>query len=319
MKHSLSRIGLAAALSLTALAASAQSNVTLYGRVNLTVENQKAGSDGSKTVLQNNSSRWGVRGSEDLGGGLKAGFNLESGWAADTGVAAATFFGRRSEVNLSGGFGTLRLGRYFSEAYFATADYVSNHNHDTGTSSDAFYAYLGRDANKIAYRLPEFAKDLSIEGAVLLHEGVTGQKNNYDFAVNYSVGGLQLGLGYELADTTTTKKNQVALRAFYSAGPFGFGGYVQRDKNAFGAGNRTNVRLSAMYTLDLSEFHVNVGSAGDTGNIADSDARQYTLGYNYLLSKRTKVYGFVTKIDDGKAGLYGGDFKSFAVGVRHNF
>ncbi len=74
-----------------------------------------------------------------------------------------------------------------------------------------------------------------------------------------------------------------------------------------------------MYTMDLSEFHVNVGSAGDTGNIKDSSARQYTLAYNYLLSKRTKVYTFITKVDDSKAGLYGGDFRSFAVGVRHNF
>jgi predicted porin len=74
-----------------------------------------------------------------------------------------------------------------------------------------------------------------------------------------------------------------------------------------------------MYTVDLSEFHVNAGFAGETGNIGDSKARQYTLAYNYLLSKRTKVYTFVTKIDDGKAGLYGGDFRSFAVGLRHNF
>ncbi len=318
MNMPFTRIGLAAALSLTAIAASAQSNVTLYGRVNLSVESQKVG-DATRTVLQNNSSRWGLRGSEDLGGGLKAGFNLESGFAADTGTSASTFFGRRSEVNLSGGFGTLRMGRFFSEAYFATADYVSNHNHDTGTSADALYAYLGRDANKIAYRLPDFAKDLSIEGAVLLHEGVAGQKNNYDFAVNYATGGLQLGLGYELADTQTTKKNQAAFRAYYTTGPFGFGGYVQRDKNAFGTGSRTNVRLSAMYTMDLSEFHINVGSAGDTGSIKDSSARQYTLAYNYLLSKRTKVYTFITKVDDNKAGLYGGDFRSFAVGVRHNF
>lgn len=323
MNQQVIRFGVAAVLSAAAMAASAQSNVTLYGRVNLSVESQKIGNGGNTTVLQNNSSRWGVRGSEDMGGGLKAGFNLESGFAADTGTSNAVFFGRRSEVNLSGGFGTLRLGRFFSEAYFATADYVSNHNHDTGTSSDALYAYLGRDGNKIAYRAPEFTKDLSIEGAVSLHEGaVSGtvkQKNNFDFAINYGAGPLALGLGYEKADTSAVKKDQVAVRAFYSAGPLGFGGYIQRDKNAFGAGNRTNVRLSAMYTVDLSEFHINAGFAGETGNIANSKARQYTLAYNYLLSKRTKIYSFVTKVDDGKAGLYGGDFRSFAVGLRHNF
>jgi hypothetical protein len=65
----------------------------------------------------------------------------------DTGVSASPFFGRQSEVNLSGAFGTVRLGRWISESYFATADYVSMHNHDTGSSSDALYAYWFSFAN----------------------------------------------------------------------------------------------------------------------------------------------------------------------------
>ena len=313
------RAGVAAGLALTGGVAAAQSSATVYGRLNVTIENQKIGSDEAKWVEQNNSSRIGFKGSEDLGGGLKAGFQIEHGFSPDTGVAAGTFWGRQSEVNLSSSFGTVRLGNFTSEAYYATADYVSMHNHDTGRSSDALYAYLGRNGNKVAYRLPGFVKDLSVEASVSLSEGAANQEKNYDVAVNYAIGGLQLGLGYEKADTTTTTKDQVAVRAAYTAGPVTVGGYVQRDKNAFGAGNRTNVRLAGMYALGSSEFHLNVGSAGDTGSVADSSAKQFTLGYNYNLSKRTKVYGFYTKLDDSTAGLYGGDFKSFALGLRHNF
>ena len=106
-------------------AAMAQSSVTLYGRVNTTVERQKLG-DVSSTGMFNNSSRFGFKGTEDLGGGLKAGFQLESGFNSDTGAAASTFFGRQSEVNLSGNFGMVRLGNFFAESYYATADYVSS-------------------------------------------------------------------------------------------------------------------------------------------------------------------------------------------------
>jgi predicted porin len=304
--------------AVAATSAQAQSAVTIYGRLNATVERQKLGDGSTRTVLQNNSSRIGFKGTEDLGGGLKAGFQLEHGFNVDTGVPSQgnSYWARQSEVNVGGGFGTLRLGNFTSEAYYATADYISNHNHDTGTSSDAFYAYLGRNINKIAYRAPALGP-VTLEGAVSLHEQTTGGKNTYDLAANYQAGPLHLGAGYEKND----KANQFALRVFYELGDFGLGAYYQRDEDGFGAGlgKRNNIRLSAMYTLGLSEFHLNVGRAGDYSNTPgrDTSARQGTLGYNYKLSKRTKVYGFYTKVDD-KGTLYG-DFSSFAVGVRHNF
>lgn len=305
-------------LSLVALlavagVAQAQSSVTIYGRMNLSVESQKTDA-GSKTVLQNNSSRWGLKGSEDMGGGLKAGFQLESGVSADTGAAAANYWGRQAEVNLSGGFGTLRLGNFTSEAYYATADYISNHNHDTGTSSDALYAYVGRNNNKIAYRLPELAKGMSLEFATSLKE--TAANNSFDAAWNYTVGALQLGAGYEKNGDAT----QATVRAFYMAGNVGFGGYWQRDDDAWGVnGSRNNLRLVGMVVSGANEFHLNVGRAGKVGNVNDSDALQYTLGFNHNLSKRTKLYAFFTKVDDSSAKVYGGDFRSLAAGLRHNF
>ena len=304
----------AALATLATSAAMAQSSVNIYGRFNVTVESQD--SNGVKTkVLQNNSSRIGFKGTEDLGGGLKAGFILEHGFNADTGTPSGAFWGRQSEVNLSGGFGMLRLGRYTSEAYFATSDYIGMHNHETGTSSDALYAYIGRDTNKLAYRTPEFVKGLSIEGAISLAEGAAGATRSYDAAVNYQLGALHLGLGYE----KNGNAKQAAISGLYEMGSFVVGGMVQRDTDAYGSGNRTNFRLSGAYMMGSSEFHLNVGKAGDYSKQTQSGAKQYTLGYNYNLSKRTKVYGFYTKIDAERFTGYASDFSSLAVGVRHNF
>ena len=313
----------------------AQSSVTLYGRVNTTVERQKDG-DVTKTGMFDNSSRFGFKGVEDLGGGLKAGFVLESGFDSSNGAGASSTgglnFGRQSEVNLSGAFGTVRLGNFFPGSYFATADYVSMHNHDTGSSSDALYydpVWFGAlgTANKIAYRTPSFG-GLTVEGAMSFHENNAPSKYGYDLAANYNLGALALGAGYSQVDDD----KQLGLRALYTFGQFVVGGYYQRnDENV--AGSRNNFRLAGAYNVGASEFHVNVGRANSWSNRADSAATQFTLGYNYNLSKRTKVYTYYTRVNNDANATYGygfngtlaagqapgKDFSSFAVGVRHNF
>ena len=82
-------IALAVLATLASGAALAQSSVTLYGRLNVTAERQKVGSD-TQTVLEDNYSRIGFKGEEDLGGGLKAGFWLEGEFDADTGLGSAS-------------------------------------------------------------------------------------------------------------------------------------------------------------------------------------------------------------------------------------
>ena len=315
---------LVAALSaLTAGTAFAQSSVTIYGRFNETAERITVNGVSTKQLV-NNASRIGFRGTEDLGGGLRAGFTLEHGFSPDTGTpSSSAFWSRQSEVNLGGAFGTIRAGRFTSEAYYATADYVSMHNHDTGDSSDALYAYIGRNTNKIAYRLPTVAKGLSAEVAVSAGEGVVGQGRTWDGALNYQVGALALGAGYEKNGAA----NQFAVRALYDLGSFAFGGYIQRDKSGLNPtgnwGSRTNIRLAGAYILGASEFHLNVGKAGDYGNVKNSAGKQFTLGYNYNLSKRTKVYTYYTKTTDNGPHIYSGSTdgarSALAFGLRHNF
>ena len=201
-------------------------------------------------------------------------------------------------------------------AYLATADYVSMHNHDTGSSSDALFGGFqlpARQSNSISYTTPSFS-GLTVEVAQSLRENVAGAQNQTDIAANYDAGPLHLGAGYQKFGDNKL----LALRALYEFGAVTLGGYYERDDFVI-QGDRNNFRVAAMYTLGASEFHANVGSAGKFSKVADSKAQQYTLGYNYNLSKRTKVYGYVTRVNDSAAGIYGGDFNSTAVGIRHNF
>jgi predicted porin len=312
-----SKFALAALAVLAAGSAAAQSNVTIFGRFNTSIERVKP-EDGSATgQMVNNASRLGFRGVEDLGGGLKAGFVLEHGFNSDNGAQSQTaFWARQSELNLTSNSGMLRLGNFTSEAYYATADYISLHNHDTGNSADTLYAYVSRNTDKIAYRTPEIIGGLTVEAAASLKEA--GDDYSYDAAANYNMGPLQLGAGW----AKTGPSRQLAVRALYAMGPFVFGGYIQRDKDGWGEGlgNRNTFRLSGMYAVGASEFHANIGRAGSYGDLDDSSAVQYTLAYNYNLSKRTKLYTFYTRTDakDGSAALYG-DFSSLAAGIRHNF
>ena len=338
----MTRIALAALAVMGATTAMAQSSVTLYGRINTTIESQKLSGQSSVAGMHNNASRWGVRGTEDLGGGLKAGFVLESGFNSDDGQGTpkgGMTFKRQSEVNLSGGFGMIRLGNFFPESYFASADYVSMHNHDTGSSSDALYQdpnWMGASVggqgapegvasglgtgNKVAYRTPSMS-GFWAEGSVSMHEKADGtnKKNGYDLAANYNNGPLALGAGYSYWNSNW----QASLRGLYSIGAVTFGGYYQRNDETF-MGTRNNFRLSAMYTMGASEFHANVGRANSWSTRSGSSATQYTLGYNYNLSKRTKVYGYYTKVNNSANAIYatgkaGVDFSSVAVGIRHNF
>jgi predicted porin len=306
-------------------AALAQSSVTVYGRLNTSLEHQKnIGAAGTQEVMQNNASRLGFKGTEDLGGGLKADFFLEHRFNSDTGTTTGDFWAGDAFVGLSGGFGNIRLGRLTSAAYYATADYVSMHNHDTGTSEDKLYTYLSQNKNTISYATPSFGGFVG-EASVSAGEGGPKALKVLNLAGNFDSGPLHLGVGYERNDAET-KDQQFAIRGLYELGAFTFGGYYQRSevndlkRNAF--------RLSGMYTFGASELHLNYGWAGKWSGTSGTKAQQATIAYNYNLSKRTKVYAFYTKVDNGVNLSYFGalsatgrvlDPSSFAVGVRHNF
>ncbi|MFT4174704.1 MAG: porin [Rhodocyclaceae bacterium] len=309
--------------------AQSPNNVQVYGRINLSYESQSAG--GHLNAMQDNASRWGIIGDEEIAPGVGAIFNLEQGFGADNGVAKTkqSSFDRESWVGLrSDKLGTLRMGATTSPVYYASADYVSMHNHDTGTSSDAFFGFDatgGHLTNMTAYKTPAFA-DATIEVAYALAEQ-TNNRSVVNVAFNQDIKALHIGAGYAqskakgLPNTTDTMYVVRALYEFNDA--WALGGYYEYDKYDQ-EGRRNNFRGALKYSIGASEFHLNYGYTNGFSNIQDSSAQQFTLGYNYNLSKRTKLYAFYTRVDNDTNATYnvdeaGVNFASFAVGLRHNF
>ena len=340
MKKSLVLTAIAATLAAPAFA---QSSVTIYGRLNVSMESYKAGSASKRDwQQQDNSSRIGFAGEEDLGGGNKAIFRIESGFDASTGqnntYGTGSFWARESTVGLQTRYGTLKLGNLGignNEAYHATADYVSWVNHDTGRTSDYLYGgpiYASQGLqNSVSYNTPDLN---GFVGWVQTAEAYGGTNSKpISLAGYYDRGALHLGAGYEkLGDNKS-----IAVRANYDLGAFGIGGYfdhVSGDTAAVTGDREYNTwRLAGMYTLGANEFHLNYGGTNNVkvdGVDTQKKAWQVTVGYNYNLSKRTKVYAFATKLHDD-AGSFStvvsndagtkatGGFNDFGVGVRHNF
>lgn len=326
------KLVLAAALaSAFAGSAFAQSSVTLYGRINTSVEFQDNESV-DKTVMNNVASRWGLRGSEDLGGGTSAFFQLESGFASDTGAGAGGF-GRDAFVGIkSASLGQIKLGTIgLGALYSNTIDWIGVFNHDTGIAAeDNIYALVAGFNNAIEYTSPAFGP-VTFAATATLGEGTTNK--TYEGVVAYDDGPLHVAAGFS---QTKDPADQKVIEGFSAAASYGFGpfllGLAYDNVKVPVLGKRDSVTFTGMYTVGASEFHLSAGWAGEYDNAPSSDALQYTLGYNYNLSKRTKVYAFYYAIDNNDLvynerasvasqvpALANATFSSLGVGIRHNF
>lgn len=339
------RTTLAALTGASACAVSAQSSqLTIYGRINHSLERQTVG-DRSVNAMVSNTSRIGFHGREDLGRGHYAGFLLEGGLHSDTGAgmrsAGGFAFNRKSFVYLGGDYGMVKMGFISGSSYDFVADYgvLDQPNHDTGTTADALYYDLRRGENSVVYTTPKW-QGLTVEAAVSLHERSDrlepSQKNMVDVSANWVRGNWSIGAGF----TDRADNHQSALRVQYSAGNFQIGAYYQRVHDAAwgiacntygrGCGQRDSARITAMYTLaPAQQWVLSVGGTGDWSRQAHSSARQLTLGYNLNLSRRTKVYALYTRIHNDANTRYGYAFqggvgygqnaRSMGVGLRHAF
>ena len=356
MKTKVLVLSLLAAFAGTAAAQSTQ--VEIYGRINTSVEVQSTTGESNTIGLVNDSSRWGIKGSEDLGNGMNAFFQLESGFASDTGRLSNNggIFNREAFMGLGTKLGTVRFGRITSPVYFASADYISLHNHDTGNSSDALFGFAAtgvNNNNSVTYKTPSFANGdievaYSFNANATEQPGASNNQRNVQVAYNATFGALQVGAGVAQmldadvkapgAPTQDGPKNRSAVvRALYEVGPFILAGYYEYAKlyvpSVDDDRSRNTLRLVGAYLVGNNEFHVNVGRAGDFDGLDKSGATQWTVGYNYNLSKRTRVYTFYTKISqDDNTNYYlgsdygwgvnsrlGASYSSYGLGLRHNF
>jgi predicted porin len=293
-------------------AAMAQSSVTLYGVADAAIV-KTTGQDAvlaSSSGMNNGTSRWGVRGVEDLGGGMKAGFNFEAGLSLNdgsTGQSGGNYFSRAAYMNLMGGFGELRLGRTLNPSFYAAAAWELTGTANYSAAVGQFGSVLGgiRNSSQIAYTTPNFGGVSATLGYIL--KGNNGGNAKTDLNVIYKAGPLAAALGYNKVSGAADDNWHVG--ANYNFGGFKIAGsYVDPadttavDSKGFTIGASTMVGPVAL-TLDI---------ARDTG-FKDTDV---LLEAKYPLSKRTFAYAAFLRNGKGKTV---DNVNNVGLGIRHNF
>ena len=352
MKKSL--IALAA---LAATSAFAQSSVTLYGRAEAgidlgfrttvdstnttvivgpgaSVTNTNLGRAVSKPGFRISdgdnqgqaSSRFGLRGSEDLGGGLRANFVLESGLTLDdgaVGTGGGNFFSQAAWVGFSGGFGEVRLGRQVLGSFDVYAGGLSA-AWGSGLYEVGATIVQGTDvraSNAIQYRSPDFG---GISGTVSLIAPEVNRststppastnasnKTGVDLSLAYAAGPLYLGVGYNKQNTTASTNNGLV-------GPL--------NVTTSSSGPRTDYTLSAAYDFGVVQPFFNytnrkdratsttitggvvtaIGGTTLNGSGENTNSRQYALGLKVPVGNATLLTSFGTHKTTGAATLLGG-------------
>jgi predicted porin len=291
----------------------------------------------------NNTSRFGVKGVEDLGNGLTAGFQLESGLSPDTGSQsdAGRFWNRRSTVSLLGAFGELRLGRDYAVTYLGYEDYdvwsdigissVGKFDSSLGTARDTAV----RADNQIVYFTPGLG---GLYGRLALApgEGVVGKKY-FAGRAGYAASPVDLSVSY--GQTTVApvagddKFKTLNVGASYDFGPAKLSGYLTQSK---AAGLKVaNYYLGGQVPLGrglVRVSYLNSNLSGTTAagvNTDANDAHQFAVGYLYNLSKRTAMYSNVARVTNKGASaiavdksptlVAGKDSTGLDLGLRHSF
>ncbi len=361
MNQPLLRIVTAASLAALAGTATAQSSVTLSGIADAAtrvVRNEGTGSVKSLVSGSNATSRLLVRGSEDLGSGLKASFHLEHGLALDTGTPAssAQFWDRRATLSLaSSDFGELRAGRDYVPTYtvwvkqdpFSHVGVAGSTNLYTATPTGPIRSAFGtspntlvRSSNSVQLLLPDRLG--GFEGGLMLaaSEGGTQAQGAHKVMagrLSYVAGQLSLAVAY-----TRSKNDVVAATGEFTdtliGGGYNFGvvrlALTQRRFKQANA-SQTLRMLGAWVPLGSGELKFqwlasNMDGRVGTTNVGANDARQLGLGYVHNLSKRTALYAQMARIDNdsaatyavpgGPSGLIGGRSSTGTeIGVRHSF
>lgn len=303
--------------ALTALAsinaAVAQSSVTMYGVVDVSYGKVTGGdfgmNNGKGGVNTTNQSyhtptRLGFRGTEDLGGGLKANFNLETGGIAVESGTGGNDFSREAWVGLSGTFGATRLGRTSSFGTQGHARYdlngisTSSAMDNAGISPVTWYG-SSRRSSQFQYVSPKF-NGFDVGFAYVTSADQGGQSNS-QFRANYDEGKVSIGL------VTESKRNAASRTANALAGSYDFGvakaslGFVTSETVAKGKGWHVGV------IAPLGNFTLGAQYARNT--VTSVKATEVFGRYN--LSKRTFVYvDAVNKTNNAN---------SYGVGLLHTF
>jgi predicted porin len=308
-----------AAILLAAFAASAhaQSNVTVYGVVDLGFAKTNG-----KTLIEreNHASRLGFRGVEDLGNGLSAIFNLESEILADTGAQKGVLWERQANVGLKGAFGTVIMGRTKNIVDGAQgrvepfgADGVVGKVNEAlmrvGVSSS-------RVSNALTYSTPKYS-GFGASVQYVLSE-VNGADAGVDLLATYDQGPVSLHAGYERAAQLVpgpANPHMAVVGGGYKFGDLRLtAAYAKGDTDVASTGTFKGMLVGLNYSVGAGDVHA-VAARQTQSNNAFSDkqtVREYGVGYDYHLSKRTDLYAYAGREQVAK-------LTSYQMGISHKF
>lgn len=337
MSKQLVRLAVASVFALPLIAGAQTANVALYGRMNLDMEvvngRQPNGSDPNVFRVSSNSTRFGIRGSESLGGGLSAIFQIENSVNADAG--GGTLAGRDTFVGFQGAFGTFKLGRFHSpydniNDIFGSATTLNTGILDTAAiwAQGAVGKDLGgfdeRISNSVRYDTPTIS---GFSGTV--HYG-SGENDRHSGVLTnaafYKNGPIQAGVAWQKnikvrvdskSPTVNLDDNAYSFTASYDFGIVKVAGVYERldydtatgdlTRNFYGVSGTAPVGKGKVYAF-YGHGADGKGSAANGTRVAglakgpDSGADMYEISYTYPLSVRTSVYtGYVKIRNDANA------------------
>jgi predicted porin len=325
MKKSLIALAVLAASG----AAMAQSSVTLYGVADMAVGKVSQAAGGlaltnddfqaiTSSTLNNGTSRFGLHGTEDLGGGLKAGFNFEGGLSLANGagnLSGGQLFSRAANMSLMGGFGEIRAGRSLTTSFYSVASWelTGTANYSVVANQFGFAGPGPRETGQVMWNSPNWGGLSLSASTVLKGNGVYTvggvNKGKYDLAATYAAGPVTASLAYN--------KVQSGPKGLTIGGKFNAGvAQIAASYNNYetAAGVTVNKGFSLGASANLGGISLTADLARDT-KAKDTD---WVVEAKYPLSKRTFAYGVVMRDGKGKAGRTT-NVTGYAAGVRHNF
>ena len=286
---------IAAALTaaLAAPMAAAHADMTVYGKADVSLDSiDTGGTDSGSTKAKSlygssNSSRIGVKGSEDLGGGLKAIYTMEWGVGMFNGTDLNT---RNRMAGLAGSFGKVELGYQDTPMKRLWTSYDINLEHvgDLGNVSTDNNRYDG-----IQYTSPKLGGSWTIQGAYTPDNGAA-DTSGASLAVNGMAGPVKLGIGTETYKMGTGNKDQKTNRvaASMTFGMLMVNAWYSKTTDVGGTANK-DLETTAL------QAKFNMGSGNDLRlglaqakykNDSDNKATMTTIGFDHHLSKKTFMY-----------------------------
>lgn len=288
----------------------AQSTVTVYGKLDIGFR-KEIGND-NKQIATSGDSRLGFRGTEALGSGLQAFFDIQHRFFPNTGAQdGAQFWKGVAHVGLAGSFGRIGMGRQYIAAFSLVQNQVDPFEGDTVAQVRDVGMRVGgitkvRIDNSIRYDFS--AKGVSFAASIAEASANGGPDRPYSVAASYRSGPLFLGAGYE--DPAGVRDRQWNLAATYVLGNSTLAaGYARGRTNAGATASGYVLALNVPFGAGQFKAAYATRKAGST-----TAAQKIGIGYHHSLSKRTLIYvdaGHDSKASIAKSG--------YDLGIRHSF